>query len=140
MARITVDVEQLMVGLLSESFPDADVRAAPDVDLIDSLPMIVVQLVTGQMVSNGSPKLGWTWIVSLTMYAETTTAASDFADQVYGAVHGFHDDQAAMAGVGYVSSVEDQQMPTRTATVPTGEHRMTQFNGAWTITVRPDSD
>lgn len=136
MARLTVDIELLMVGLLDAYLPDVDVRAAVDVDLIDSLPMVIVQPVTGQMISNGSPALGWEWIVSLAIYNETAQSTSDLADLVYATIHRLHDDQAAMAGVGYVSSVEDQQMPVRTATVKSPT-RLTQFNGVWTVRVRP---
>lgn len=136
MARITVDIELLMVGLLDQALPDVTVMAEVDVDSVDRLPLVIVRPVTGAMISNGAPNLGWSWLVALSILAQGHQAASDLADDVYGIVHGFEDQQAVMAGVGCITHVEDNSMPTRTATSVTADN-LTQYDGAWQLTVTP---
>ena len=136
MARITVDIELLMVGLLDQALPGVTVLAETDVDAVDPLPMVIVRPVTGAMISNGGPGLGWSWLVALSILQKGHQEASDLADRVYGIVHGFEDQQAVMAGVGCVTHVEDNSMPTRTATSVTADN-LTQYDGAWQLTVTP---
>lgn len=136
MARLTVDVESLFVQLFQAAFPDCDVRAAVDVDAAETLPMIIIRPVVGAAVSNGSPGMGWSWTVAVSVIASGQKDASDLADAVYEAFHGFDANRAQVDGVGRVGAVEDESMPTRTATVIEVDN-LTQFDGSWTAIVRP---
>ncbi|GAB2698371.1 hypothetical protein GCM10027194_35260 [Thalassiella azotivora] len=111
--------------------------AAVDVDAVDHLPLILLTPINGAMVSNGNPALGWEWTVAFTVLGSGRADTSDLADELYQAVHGLHDDGAAVPGVGEVSSVEDVAMPTRTATSTVNAQDLTQFDGTFLIRVRP---
>lgn len=134
MARLTVDIEQLVVGLLAESFPGVAVMSEVDSELDDRIPAIIVSPGTGVMVENGHPGGGWSWSVTANVIERGHGAASDLADQVYQAMHRFEDNQASIPGVGCVNHTEDVQMPVRTATVADLDH-LTQFTGIWSLIV-----
>lgn len=137
MARLTVDIELLMVGLLSAALgSEADVKARPDVDVADDLPLVIVTPIAGQMISNGAPSLGWSHLVEFTVLKSGHQAASDLADLVYRTLHGFHDNQSALAGVGYVNHTEDDEMFRRVATVIAVDN-LTQYTGQFRFTILP---
>lgn len=136
MPRFTVDVEKLFVGLYSAALTGVTVMAAPDVDAVDSLPLLIISPVTGAMIRNGIPSAGWRWSISWNLLAEGHGAASDFADLVYETTHSF-DNSAVLVGVGAIGSIEDDEMPRRVgkAEVPAGN--ITQFSGSFTAVIRP---
>lgn len=138
MARLTVDVELLMVELLTAALPNAEVVAKVDAGADLHTPAVVVQPVNGAMISNGAPGLGWSWLIALSILGNGHQYTSDFADHVYAAMHGFEDNQSVLPGVGCVTRVEDSSMPIRTATIVTANN-LTQYDGAWQITVTPVS-
>lgn len=138
MARLTVDAELLLITLLGDADLGADVIAATDVDTADRIPVIIVNAITGQMITNGAPALGWEWTVNLSIIEKGIGPASDLADLVYQTMHGFHDSQAGVEGVGYINHVADESMPRRTSTILTMDN-LTQYDGMWTIRVRPDN-
>lgn len=141
--RITVDMEELMVRLLSDHYiasgeyttSPVEVRPEPDVDSADVLPLVIVSVGQGQMVANGGPSLAWAWNVSLSILHDDEEGCSDLADHTYELMHGFHDNGAGIPGVGSVIYVEDVSMPSRTGTYITPAGGLTQFDGAWTVTV-----
>lgn len=140
--RITVDMELLMVRLLSDSYVASgeyinapiEVRPEPDVDSADVLPLVIVGVGQGHMVSNGGAGLAWVWNVSLSILHDDEEACSDLADHTYELMHGFHDNGSGIPGVGSVIHVEDVSMPSRTGTYITPAGGLTQFDGAWTVT------
>lgn len=142
--RITVDMEYLMVRLLSESFAESgmyyerpiEVRPEPDVDSADVLPLVIVGVGQGHMISNGAPGLAWEWNVSLSILHDDEEECSDLADHTYELMHGYHDNGAGIQDVGSVVYVEDVSMPSRTGTYITPAGGLTQFDGAWTVTVQ----
>ena len=142
--RITVDMEELMVRLLSDEYARSqlyyerpiEVRPEPDVDSADVLPLVIVGVGQGQMMGNGGPSLAWTWNVSLSILHDDEEACSDLADHTYEMMHTFHDNGAGIEGVGSVIHVEDVSMPSRTGTYITPAGGLTQFDGAWTVTVQ----
>ena len=142
--RITVDMEELMVRLLSDHYVESgeyvtapvEVRAEPDVDSADVLPLVIVSVGQGQMVGNGGPSLAWAYVVHINLLHEDEVEGSNLADHTYELMHGFHDNQSGIPGVGVVISVEDVSMPTRTATMVTPAGGLTQFDGTWTVTVQ----
>lgn len=142
--RVTVDMEALMVGLLHHSliasgeYPDrpVEVRAEADVDSADVLPLCIVSVGQGVMVSNGAPGLAWTYNVHINLLHDDEEEVSMLADHVYELMHGFHDSQSGIEGVGVIVSTEDVSMPTRTATVVTPAGDLTQFDGTWTVTAQ----
>lgn len=139
MARLTVDIEQLMVGLYQPalaSYPGdpVSVKSAPDVDATDLIPMVVVSPVHGVMIQNGAPSLGWLWLIQVTILAYGHAAAADLADEVYRRTHGF--ENSVVAGVGQVGVVEDSEMPRRVAT-SIEANNLTQFNGTFQLVVLP---
>lgn len=137
MARITVDVELLMVGLLQAALGvEANVKARPDVDVADDLPLVIVTPVSGAMVANGAPDLGWSHLVEFTVLKSGHQDASDLADLVYQKLHGFHDSQAGLTGVGYINHTEDDEMFRRVATVIAVDN-LTQYTGTFRFTIRP---
>ena len=138
MPRVTVDIEWLLVSLLTASLPGVTVAASLDVDSIDTLPMVIVRPVDGQPVSNGPVGFGYHWQVNIAVLATSHVAASDLADTVYQTVHGYEKTQARVTGVGYVRAVQDDVLPVRTASVTVADN-ITQFNGQWIFTVRPDN-
>lgn len=113
-----------------------EVRPEPDVDSADVLPLVIVGVGQGQMIANGGPSLAWAWNVSLSILGEDEEAVSDLADHTYELMHGFHDNGAGIPGVGSVIYVEDVSMPSRTGTYITPAGGLTQFDGAWTVTVQ----
>lgn len=143
-ARITVDMEELMVRLLSDEYVrsgeylDApiEVRPEPDVDSADVLPLVIVGVGQGHMIGNGGPSLAWEWNVSLSILHDDEEACSNLADHTYEMMHLFHDNGAGIPGVGSVIHVEDVSMPSRTGTYITPAGGLTQFDGAWTVTVQ----
>ena len=142
--RITVDMEELMVRLLSDAYElsreyiesPVEVRPEPDVDSADVLPLVIVSVGQGTMVSNGGPGLAWTWVVHINILHSDEEAGSGLADHTYELMHGFHDKASGIPGVGVVISVEDVSMPSRTATMVTPAGDLTQFDGTWTVTVK----
>lgn len=142
--RITIDMDQLMVTLLStayassEEYPTSpvEVRAEPDVDSDAVTPLVIVTAGQGQMVSNGGPLLAWTWQVHISILHHDEEGAADLADHTYEVMHGFHDDAAGFPDIGTIVSVEDVSMPSRTATMLTPAGGLTQFDGTWTVTAQ----
>lgn len=136
MPRLTVDVELMMVQLLSAALPDVEVVGQPDVDMATRLPMVVVQPGTGRMISNGGPAMGWSWEISLSILGTGHQFTSDLADTVYQEMHGFHDRQASAAG-GHINHVDDISMPVRSGTAVELDN-LTQFDGSWVVVVVPN--
>lgn len=142
--RITVDIEELMVRLLNDALiasgeytsAPVEVRAEADVDSADVLPLVIVSVGQGQMVSNGGAGLAWTYNVHLNLLHEDEEEGSLLADHLYELMHGFHDNQSGIEGVGVIVSTDDVSMPTRTATVVTPAGGLTQFDGTWTVTAQ----
>lgn len=140
MARLTVDVEQLMVGLYQNAlatYPTVvSVKSAPDVDAVEYLPMVVISPVHGAMIQNGAPGLGWLWLVEVTILAEGHAAAADLADEVYRQTHMFEDRGANVPSVGQVGVVEDNEMPRRVAK-SIELNNLTQFTGSFQLVILP---
>lgn len=113
-----------------------EVRAEPDVDSADVLPLVIISVGQGTMVSNGAPGLAWRWVIHINILHADEEEGSDLADHTYELMHGFHDDAASVAGVGVIISVEDVSMPSRTATMVTPAGGLTQFDGTWTVTAQ----
>lgn len=142
--RITVDMEHLMVSLLNGAYASSgeynartiEVRAEPDVDSADVLPLVIVGVGQGHMIPNGGPGLAWEWNVSLSILHDDEEKCSDLADHTYELMHGFHDNGTGFPGVGSVINVEDVSMPSRTGTYITPAGGLTQFDGTWTVTVQ----
>lgn len=141
--RITVDMEELMVGLLHNAYAlsgeyderPIEVRAEPDVDSADVLPLVIVSCGQGQMVSNGGPSLAWTWNVHINILHDDEEEGSGLADHTYELMHLFHDNSSGIENVGVVIGVEDISLPSRTNTVVTPAGGLTQFDGTFTVTV-----
>lgn len=139
MARYSVDAEELLVGLVAASMPTADVRAAPDVDSVDVLPLIIVS--PGQGQSIGSQRgLAWEWTTHFSVLAATEEDCSELADKLYEELYKYADswDPAVgtIAGVGAITNVEDISIFSRTVTTVTPAGGLTQFDGTFAITVR----
>lgn len=141
--RITVDMKYLMVALLQMHLNDSgeypygvEVVAGTDVDTVERLPMVIVQPGQGTMIPNGGPSLAWAWTVSVQVLHEDEELCGDLADHVYELMHTFHDKGSGIPDVGVVTGTEDISMPSHTATTATPAGGITQFDGAWTVTVQ----
>lgn len=135
MARITVDMDRLLVTAISQALPN--VHVASDLDPgTTTYPVIVPTPVTGQMISNGHWQLGWSWTVSFNLAAFGRREASDLADELYQAVHNL--EGAHFDGIGGIASVEDSQMPTKSgATQIAGGKTLVQYVAQFTMRVKP---
>lgn len=138
--RVSVDMDHLMVALLSQSFPDADWATASDVDSPERIPFGVVNSVNGHMVSNGGPFLAWEWNVNISLVALDQEMLGDWSDEVWEVIHNYHEawnpESGMMVGIGAITNVEDISMFTRNATTKTPAGDLTQYDGSFTITVR----
>ena len=139
MPRLTVDVEQLLVVMVGEAIDPVPVLPAIDVDFDGpggpQLPVVLLSPLNGRMVSNGHPALGWEWTVAFTILADGYDAASQLADTLYQSVHML--EGKSWPGVGSVATVEDESMPSRTASVVLETQNLTQFDGTFVVRVRP---
>lgn len=141
--RITVDMEELMTRLLRDAYRASgeykytpiEVRAEPDVDSADVLPLVIVSCGQGHMIRNGAPGLAWEWNVHINILHEEEEEGSNLADHTYELMHGFHDNASGIEGVGVVISVDDVSMPSRTATMVTPAGGLTQFDGTFNVVV-----
>lgn len=138
--RVSVDMDHLMVALLSSSFPDADWATASDVDSPDRVPFGVVNSANGQMVSNGAAGLAFEWVVGISLVHIDQEVLGDWADEVWETIHNYHDswkpESGMIVGIGAINSVEDISMFTRSATTKTPAGDLTQYDGTFSITVR----
>lgn len=141
--RLTVDTEQLFTLILREALEniaqafntaDMEVMGQQDVDAIEHVPFVVVRAHDGHML--GGPTLAWEWAVSVSIVAGTRDDAADIADMVYRAMHESHDNNVRIPGVGAVTSVNDDSMPSRTSTTLTPAGDLTQYDGQFTVIVR----
>lgn len=135
MARITVDMDLLLVTALSQALPDAHVASELD-PATTAYPVIVPTPVTGQMISNGHWQLGWEWTVSFNLAAFGRREASDLADDLYQAVHNL--EGTYFDGIGGIASVEDEQMPTKSGAVQIASGKtLVQYVAQFTMRVKP---
>jgi hypothetical protein len=139
MARYSVDAEELLVTLVAASLPEAEVRAAPDVDTIDVLPLIIVSPGQGQSVDS-QRGLGWVWQTHFSVLASEEEAASTLADKLYETIYSYANSWdptvGRIVGVGAITNVEDISIFSRTVTTVTPAGGLTQFDGTFAITVR----
>lgn len=144
MARITVDVDALLVQLLTPRLPGLTVMESTDPQAAGVVPLLTCRGVTGHMVSNGNYKLGWEWVVACQLLANATPTTSSrdngsaLADQVYQQIHGLHEDHASLPGMGGVSYVDDVSMFTLGGTTALQDQQVTQFDATFQIIVRPN--
>ena len=139
MARYAVDMEQLLVELVTRDMPDCEVRAEVDVDAVDVLPLIIVSPGQGQSVE-GQRGMAWVWQSHFSVLAETHEQASDVSDRLNEVVDGWANSWSPVAGtivgVGAITNLEDISIFARTATSLTPAGGLTQFDGTFAITVR----
>lgn len=131
-----VDAELLFVQLLGIAMPAATVVAAPDADLVDLLPLVVVSAYNGHRISNAHPSLAQEWVLSTTVLCEGKEAAADMAMDLYYQMHTLHDTEASLPDVGEVVSVDDEEMPHRVATSVLANN-LTQYSGSFSVIVKP---
>lgn len=135
--RFTVDMEALMVGLLTRDFPGVLVTAEPDTDIADYVPFVVVSCGNGSFVGNGPPGGPMSWHVHIMVVHVTDGEASDLADAIFENVWKYAEDWSdygTIAGVGAIVSVEDISAPARTATTATPAGGLTQYDATLGIT------
>lgn len=139
--RHTVDVEHLFTLILRAELQGANVYGYDEItvlgqhdfDAINHLPMVTVRALNGQML--GGPN-AWEWDVFITIVGYGRDQMADLADMVYVAMHESHDKNTRIPGVGAVTSVNDQNMPSRTSTSVTPAGDLTQYNGQFAVIVR----
>lgn len=137
--RFAVDMEELMVALLSRDLPQALTVAQPDTDVVEHLPFVVVGCGNGVPVSNGPLGLATNWTVNCMVVHMGDTDASDLADELLEIVCGWSeawDNRGTIAGVGAIVSVDVISMPSRTATTATPAGGLTQYDATFSITAR----
>lgn len=138
-ARYAVDAEELFVKLVAAAMTQCDVRAEPDVDSVENLPMIIVSPGQGQAV--GSQRgTAWEWTTHFSVLDATEEEASEVADELYEKLNlmanSWDPAVGMIEGVGAIINVEDISMFSRTVTTVTPAGGLTQFDGTFAITVR----
>lgn len=137
--RYSVDAEELLVALTANAMPACDVRAEPDVDTVDVLPLIIVNPGDGQSVE-GQRGLAWVWQAHFSVLAETHEGASTVADELLQKIDGWANSwdstTGTIVGVGAITNIDDISLFSRTATSLTPAGGLTQFDGTFAITVR----
>lgn len=140
--RMTVDVEELFVLILSDALGDfaeaygqstMEVMGQQDFDSIAHVPFVVVNALNGRMLDGPN---AWEWDITVSLVHLSRDQAADFADMVYRAFHESHDNNASYPGVGAVTSVDDRSMPSRTSTTVTPAGDLTQYDGMFHVIVR----
>lgn len=131
--RITVDFERLMKALLA--YPGLAVVPAVDVDSLDTLPLLTYMGGNGHLITNGYPASGWEWSLFLTLFTDSLADGAGLADTIYQNVHGM--EGQVVAGVGSVSTVEDEAMFDRVGTTALPDKSIVQHNASFTVRVRP---
>lgn len=137
--RYSVDAEHLLVALTKLAMPDCEVRAEPDVDTVDVLPLIIVNPGQGQSVEN-QRGIAWVWQSHFSVLAMGDEAASEIADQLLEKIDGWSNSWdpsvGTIPGVGAIVDIDDISIFSRTATSMTPAGGLTQFDGTFAITVR----
>ena len=120
---------------IAEAFSllDMQVMAQQDVDAIDHVPFVIVGARNGQMLNGPG---AWRWTIDTQIVARSMKEAADIADMVYVAMHESHDNNIRVPGVGGVSSVEDEEMPSRTSVSLTPAGDLTQYDGSFNVVIR----
>lgn len=131
-----VDAELLFVRLLEAAMPTVTVVAAPDADVVDFLPLVVISAYSGRRVSNAHASLAQEWVLSTTVLCEGKVPAADMAQDLYYQIHTLHDTGASLPDVGEVVSVDDEEMPHRVATSVLANN-LTQYSGSFSVVVKP---
>lgn len=138
--RVSVDMDHLMVALLSSSFPLVDWATASDVDSPERIPFGVVSCANGQMIGSNVSALAFEWVVSISLVHDNQELIADLADEVWETVHNYHDDwkpeSGMIVGIGAINKVEDISIFTKSATTTTPAGDLTQYDGTFSITVR----
>lgn len=139
MARYSVDAEELLVALTQQSMPDYEVRAEPDVDTVDVLPLIIVNPGDGQSVEN-QRGMAWVWNTHFSVIGQTHEQASNVADELHRQIDKWADswdpNVGTIVGVGAITNIDDISLFSRTATTLTPAGGLTQFDGTFSITIR----
>lgn len=137
--RYGVDAERLFVALTIRDMPNCEVRAEPDVDAVDVLPLIIVNPGQGASVE-GRRGQAWVWSPHWSILAATHEECSDLADELLEKIDAWANswDPAVgtIVGVGAINSIDDISLFARTATSLTPAGGLTQFDGSFSITVR----
>lgn len=139
MSRYSVDAEHLFVALTSQAMPDCEVRAEPDVDTVDVLPLIIVSPGDGSSVE-GQRGIAWVWQAHFSVLGNSHEQASDIADDLLEKIDGWANSWdptvGTIPGVGAITNIDDISLFSRTATSLTPAGGLTQFDGTFAITVR----
>lgn len=140
MARYAVDAEELLVALTSQSMAEfgCEVRAEPDVDTVDVLPLIIVSPGDGRSIE-GQRGIAWVWQSHFSVLGQSHEQASDIADKLLEKIDGWANSwgsSGTIEGVGAITNIEDISLFSRTATTLTPAGGLTQFDGTFAITVR----
>jgi hypothetical protein len=118
---------------------NCDVRAEPDVDTVDSLPLIIVSPGQGSSVE-GQRGMAWVWQSHFSVLGQTHEQASDIADELQRKIDAWANSwdptTGTIVGVGAITNIEDISLFSRTATTLTPAGGLTQFDGNFAITVR----
>lgn len=135
---LPVDAELLFVTLLQQRLADTGVtvQAAPDADVSDFVPVVILSVYGGHRVANGAPELGQAWTLGVTLLAEGKELAADLNRRLYYEIHNLQDTPSGVAGVGFVSTVDDNEIPVRVATVILA-NSLTQYTGSFAVAVQP---
>ena len=136
--RYSVDAEHLLVALTQEAVT-YEVRAEPDVDTVDVLPLIIVNPGDGQTVEN-QRGMAWVWQTHFSVLAASHGEASEVADELHEKIDSWANSWDAsvgtIAGVGAITNIEDISLFSRTATSLTPAGGLTQYDGTFSITIK----
>lgn len=130
-----VDIEALLVQLLSPRLTGATVIAAPDVNDQASYPLVVISPGTCIGITDAPEGWGWKWNVSFSIAHTTRKAAFYLADALHKALHTFHEDGAGIEGLGHIGSVENVIAPMRTGSSLIGDTNVTEYLAVYGVEV-----
>lgn len=140
-----VDVDLLVKRLLGALLPDVTALPEIDVDELDpddGAPLVIFSSGTPTAVANGPLRLAQLVPVSVTVIDAQRDGRSALANgkaTVDDVTRAFVEDfpRSKVAGVGSVNAVEPTAVPSRTSSSTLAGKDFVQFDGVFTLVVRP---
>lgn len=130
---VLVDMDVLLVELLSEALPGVHVTAASDSADTTAYPLIVVTPGVSTPVLDAPEGYGYVWTTSFALAAETRQKAFELANALHRELYRLSERGAAVEGVGSIGQVTDLFPPRRTGSARVGSSNVTEFLAVYSV-------
>lgn len=130
---VLIDMDVLLVELLSEALPGVHVTAASDAEDTNVYPLIVVTPGVGTPIPDSPTGYGAVYTTSIAMAAETRQKAFELANALHRELYRLADRSAAVEGVGSIGQVTDVFLPRRTGSARVGSSNVTEFLAVYSV-------